>query len=365
MAERTNPAASAAPPPSQSSAAGPYRPSRSQSLTTTSSPANSTVSLFPTDSSASNSPSSPGPGPTAPEPLIRRHHTVSTPSSRLIRGERSKARLALQGAGLSEEDQKYYLPDSPVTAAGGGWADARSEIRETDSKDMRRDSTGATLATMVEGASSRSGGVSPALSAHSSTGTGNSGRGGSAFVVVRASKGDAPLSERKENTRSIQPDSSSAEQGSKRRHPVVTPPRHAPLSVSLPAHATSFGGFDNGRTTSPAPMESWNSLREAEGSFEGDAEWEKSLLDEKARLFEEEDTVHRVRRFSIADCRVRLLIPSPVSPQLVHHHPWVPLLPPQHSNPVHHPPSTHSPPHSPILAHKHLARLAPTPPPPG
>ncbi|SCV69041.1 BQ2448_2061 [Microbotryum intermedium] len=53
--------------------------------------------------------------------LVRRHHTLSTSSSRLVRLERSRARLALQGVGLSEEDQEYYVPPSPIR--GSLWSD--------------------------------------------------------------------------------------------------------------------------------------------------------------------------------------------------------------------------------------------------
>ncbi|GAA5890312.1 hypothetical protein JCM6882_008791 [Rhodosporidiobolus microsporus] len=52
--------------------------------------------------------------------LARRNNTVSTASSRLVRLERTRARLALQGAGLSEEDQNFYVPPSP--ARGGPYA---------------------------------------------------------------------------------------------------------------------------------------------------------------------------------------------------------------------------------------------------
>lgn len=279
MAELVNPSSSSSPAASPAPSAGPFRPSRSQSLTSGSSPSNPAIPLLSPNSS---SPASPA----APESLIRRHHTLSTSSSRLIRGERSRARLALQEAGLSEADQQYYLPDSPVTATGpSNWPERRSEANSSEGASAWNAMTGASsLSTMVEG-EPRSGGVSPALSTQSSTGTGNSNRNSaSSFVVVRASKGDAPLAERKDTTRV---DTTTAEQGSRRRQPVVTPPRHNSLSASLPAHA--FGGADAG-----SQAESWNSLKGAEGNFEGDAEWEKSLRDEKARLFDEEDTVHRV-----------------------------------------------------------------------
>ena len=49
----------------------------------------------------------------APPELVRRHHTLST-SSRLVRLERSRARVALEGAGLSEQDREFYVPESPI-----------------------------------------------------------------------------------------------------------------------------------------------------------------------------------------------------------------------------------------------------------
>ena len=292
MTEPLNSDSSAPSTPSASSSTTPghsFRPSRSQSLTSSSSPSNPEISLFPSDSTHSPSTSSAGPSG-APETLIRRHHTLSTSSSRLIRGERNKARLALQGAGLSEADQKYYLPDSPVTAVGGGnWPEMRSNgLFDSTSSSKASTGGGTALSTMLEGASSRSGAASPALSVQSSNGTQGS-QTSSAFVVVRASKGDAPLSERKAPTRPALPNSTTSD-STKRRHPVVTPPRHTPLSVSLPAHA-SFGGPHGGRTASPTPMESWNSSREAGGNFEGDADWQQSVFDEKVR--EAEDTIHQ------------------------------------------------------------------------
>ncbi|GAA5845295.1 hypothetical protein JCM3766R1_000720 [Sporobolomyces carnicolor] len=58
--------------------------------------------------------------------LARRNNTVGASNSRLARLERNRARIALQGAGLSEEDQEFYVPPSPARAgpyANVPWSD--------------------------------------------------------------------------------------------------------------------------------------------------------------------------------------------------------------------------------------------------
>ncbi|GAA5941865.1 mRNA-binding phosphate metabolism regulator [Sporobolomyces koalae] len=58
--------------------------------------------------------------------LARRNNTVGASNSRLVRLERNRARIALQGAGLSEEDQEFYVPPSPARSgpyANVPWSD--------------------------------------------------------------------------------------------------------------------------------------------------------------------------------------------------------------------------------------------------
>ncbi|KAI5479570.1 high-glucose-regulated protein 8 [Pseudohyphozyma bogoriensis] len=162
--------------------------------------------------------------------LVRRHHTLS--SSRLVRLERSKVRVALQGVGLSAADQEFYVPDSPVGAPPHGWSDAGHGGYHSP------DPTLTSFPTLTNSPASTSSFESSPLPQPKR----------SSFVVVRAGKGDV-LAERRQ---------------------PMSPPRQAA----------------NRTITPPKPqLKHRNSLKpflEADNESTGDKEdWEQSLQDER------------------------------------------------------------------------------------
>ncbi|ORY55335.1 hypothetical protein BCR35DRAFT_222207 [Leucosporidium creatinivorum] len=217
--------------------------------------------------------------------LVRRHHTLSTSSSRMGRLERSRARLALQGVGLSEEDQDFYIPPSPVRAGPvGGWSDVGHGAPSFGAPPTRH-----SLAVVGESHSrttsnsSAWGGSSEAASSSSPSvgvGAGASPQGEqqeqdqqqptqvlpapaakrSSFVVLRGAKGDAALTQRR----------------------TEQPQQQLPTTVASPPRVDSLAQ----RTSSPPKeLKHKNSLKpflEAEASSAGgEEEWERSLKDER------------------------------------------------------------------------------------
>lgn len=152
----------------------------------------------------------------APPELVRRHHTLST-SSRLVRLERSRARVALEGAGLSEQDREFYVPESPIDGPPNAWSDLghATATRPTTLSALGAHSrttsgSGNTAAAWAssEPLVSPGGGYanqaatpflprtdSPATAFYSSSPPGSAKR--SSFVVLRGGKGDAALTERR------------------------------------------------------------------------------------------------------------------------------------------------------------------------
>lgn len=167
-----------------------------------------------------------------------------------MRTERNKARVALQVVGLSEDDQRFYLPESPVQTTG--WSSYPSDPAP---RLGRTDSATSSVGAAWGGSPSPSlPGTPVRLEAFerlplTSGGTPSSGAR-SSFVVVRASKGDAPLSE---------------------RQVLVTPPRASAL--------------ESNESPRPPLGESRNSLKpflenEGEGFVE-EEDWERSIVDER------------------------------------------------------------------------------------
>ncbi|KAM0792512.1 hypothetical protein ACM66B_005182 [Microbotryomycetes sp. NB124-2] len=228
--------------------------------------------------------------------LVRRHHTLSTSSSRLVRLERNKARLALQGVGLSEEDQEFYVPPSPVKPTIG-WSEGinsnepgAAHVRHSlaapppsrgGSNSLDRSNSNGSSVGRGAGGSTWSGsdstiGAGPSESVSNSTqleaggshnkptpvSTSQSSKR-SSFVVVRGGKGDAELTTRKQDAQ---------------------PVWNAALDQPLMSEAST--------------LKHKNSLKpflEAEQGENGEEEWERSLKDERNK---EEMELYRKDQFT-------------------------------------------------------------------
>lgn len=267
--------------------------------------------------------------------LVRRHHTLSTSSSRLVRLERSRARLALcvhfvgyrslillrpltcdlsyaallrQGVGLSEEDQEYYVPPSPVRATAAGWSDVGHDsinsftsapVRHSINVSTSTSGTGtpasvpvpATLGTghgirappgtvgwgndeaASEGnvaAAFEATAASVATPAPTAVPPPNPKR--SSFVVLRGAKGDSELTQRKTDAQL-----------------AATLSEQEQIDQPLAIHdAQSVPG--GGASTELRHKNSLKPFLDAEAAaVGGEEEWEKSLKDERDR--EEMDLV--------------------------------------------------------------------------
>ncbi|BGP22954.1 high-glucose-regulated protein 8 [Rhodotorula toruloides] len=139
----------------------------------------------------------------APVTLTRRVNTLST-TGRMVRLERNRARLALQGVGLSEEDQEFYVPPSPIRGGPyATWTDHGHADPSTSSASAAPPTSASTAEAawkrveqqeQLQPASSASLASSPP-SAPVAPAAPESKR--SSFVVVRGGKGDQALTERK------------------------------------------------------------------------------------------------------------------------------------------------------------------------
>ncbi|GAA5877519.1 hypothetical protein JCM8547_000178 [Rhodosporidiobolus lusitaniae] len=236
--------------------------------------------------------------------LARRNNTVSTASSRLVRLERTRARLALQGAGLSEEDQNFYVPPSP--ARGGPYA-INAPWSDLGHGAASSSSTSLPLTSILGGGS---GSGSPA-SVLSPTGGGSvleqqqaqAGEAAwrraeqqqqqqqqqatsnsqpepkrSSFVVLRGGKGDSALTER----RPLQPAASSPSSSSAGTAQAISPPPHLPSTQHQPLQQQQQ---QQGQQETDQPLRHKNSLKpflEQERAQQGVVEdWEKGLMDER------------------------------------------------------------------------------------
>ncbi|GAA5860581.1 hypothetical protein JCM3774_006213 [Rhodotorula dairenensis] len=211
--------------------------------------------------------------------LTRRNNTVSTASSsRLVRLERNRARLALQGVGLSEEDQEFYVPPSPVHGgpyavwsdvghgeaapatmsaavnAQAAWSRIQEEEQSTQSPDHPVPST------TQQSAAAR---VLPSAEPKRSS-----------FVVVRGAKGDAALTERRARERiASAPGSDSS-------------PYPSPIGSAYPVSPQQMPSAPS--THDDPPLRHKNSLkpfleqeRAQRGGAEVEEDWEKGLLAER------------------------------------------------------------------------------------
>ncbi|GAA6001080.1 hypothetical protein JCM10207_007403 [Rhodosporidiobolus poonsookiae] len=233
--------------------------------------------------------------------LARRNNTVSTASSRLVRLERTRARLALQGAGLSEEDQNFYVPPSP--ARGGPYAINApwSDLGHGAS------SSSLPLSTIAASTAGSSGGPSPGVlsptagafdqpsvqagveaawrRAEQEQGLGQGQRGApvqqvqqqqqpaaaepkrSSFVVLRGGKGDAALTER----RPLQQQGEAAQS--------ISPPPVQSQAQQQQQHQAGAGDVSLKKKNSLRPF--LEQEREQQGGKE-EEDWERGLKDERA-----------------------------------------------------------------------------------
>ncbi|BGP38103.1 hypothetical protein JCM10450v2_002034 [Rhodotorula kratochvilovae] len=204
--------------------------------------------------------------------LSRGSNTVSA-ASRLVRLERNRARLALQGVGLSEEDQEFYVPPSPVRGGPyAAWSDlghggiSASPSTIPPAAAANSPASAAFAHPHVEAAWNRAAeqeqhGAAPAAGASAGQGVQPAPKR-SSFVVVRGGKGDQALTER----RSHQPQP----------------------SLSSPPATTSPVQPAQGDAPPDQPLRHKNSLkpfleqeREQLGGREVEEDWERGLMDER------------------------------------------------------------------------------------
>ncbi|GAA5996453.1 mRNA-binding phosphate metabolism regulator [Rhodotorula paludigena] len=232
--------------------------------------------------------------------LTRRNNTVSTASSsRLVRLERNRARLALQGVGLSEEDQEFYVPPSPVRGGPyAAWSDlghgglsvsatapalsavaspasnvtsfgqvqAQAAWNRAEQQEQQQQQQAGSLSGI--GAASQAGGAAVQPEPKRSS-----------FVVVRGGKGDQALTER----RAHQPQTS----------PPIVPPASSgfpstTVSASAAAVAVAQQAQQAQNATQDQTLRHKNSLkpfleqeRQQQGGREIEEDWERGLLDER------------------------------------------------------------------------------------
>ncbi|GAA5835529.1 hypothetical protein JCM9279_004572 [Rhodotorula babjevae] len=218
--------------------------------------------------------------PPSTSTLTRSSNTVSA-SSRLVRLERNRARLALQGVGLSEEDQEFYVPPSPVRGGPyAAWSDLGHGIPVADPSTSHPPHPASTsfAGPHVQAAWNRAAdqehepvgqdqGDSPsASSAGTAQGFVPPEPKRSSFVVVRGGKGDQALTERRPH----QPQPS-----------LSSPPIAPAVAPSPPPVQPSPDGQDQ-------PLRHKNSLKpfleqekEQLGGQEVEEDWERGLMDER------------------------------------------------------------------------------------
>ncbi|GAA6021802.1 hypothetical protein JCM11491_003881 [Sporobolomyces phaffii] len=230
--------------------------------------------------------------------LARRNNTVGASNSRLVRLERNRARIALQGAGLSEEDQEFYVPPSPARTgpyANVPWSDvghgaSSSPDLEATAFPSLVSPTAATFDHRHARSFSHQSDVGAAAAAWArAPGTRLTEPSQhhqqqqhpiapepkrSSFVVLRGGKGDAKLTERRPAN-------------------AVSPPPH---DYSAVAHSTSPGppdahpqAIDIGAPPGATQLRHKNSLKpfldqereEREQGGKSEEDWERGLMDER------------------------------------------------------------------------------------
>ncbi|GAA5896150.1 hypothetical protein JCM5296_007246 [Sporobolomyces johnsonii] len=246
--------------------------------------------------------SSPAPAGGIGAALARRNNTVSTASSRLVRLERNRARIALQGVGLSEEDQEFYVPPSPIR--GGPYANVPwSDVGHGGTADLDAvfplvvSPTGSSFDRSSVGggsahsrATSNSSDVAAAAWARAGQPNGAGAVGGqgvatqaaaepkrSSFVVLRGGKGDSALTERRP-ANAVQHTS-----------PPATSSGHQPATFSA-APTSSFTSAPIAAPEGSTQLRHKNSLKpfleqEREEREQGgravEEDWERGLIDER------------------------------------------------------------------------------------
>ncbi|KAJ8295577.1 YTH domain-containing family protein [Rhodotorula toruloides] len=205
--------------------------------------------------------------------LTRRVNTLST-TGRMVRLERNRARLALQGVGLSEEDQEFYVPPSPVRGGPySTWTDHGHADPATSSAGAAPPSSASTAEAAWKRAEQQEQ-LQPAFSTSLASSPPSapvvpappeSKR--SSFVVVRGGKGDQALTERKSH------------------HPHSSVSSANATSPPPTAYPSSPSQDDGG--SQDQPLRHKNSLKpflEQERQQQGgrDVEdWETGLMDER------------------------------------------------------------------------------------
>ncbi|GAA5829877.1 hypothetical protein JCM5353_006100 [Sporobolomyces roseus] len=223
--------------------------------------------------------------------LTRRNNTVGASNSRLVRLERNRARIALQGAGLSEEDQEFYVPPSPARTgpyANVPWSDVGHGSSDFDSTFPSLVSpTGSTFDRHSRSFSNQSDVVAAAAWARAGPPQTSQAPGGmnqaqtnvpepkrSSFVVLRGGKGDSKLTERRPATATSPPPASSS---------FYNDDDSTHQSES---QAVDIEGTGDGSTT---PLRHKNSLKpfldqereEREQRGRAEEDWERGLMDER------------------------------------------------------------------------------------
>ncbi|GAA5920186.1 hypothetical protein JCM1841_006636 [Sporobolomyces salmonicolor] len=238
--------------------------------------------------------------------LARRNNTVSTASSRLVRLERNRARIALQGVGLSEEDQEFYVPPSPIR--GGPYANVPwSDVGHGAPADLDAvlplvvSPTGSTFDRSSAGggsAHSRATSTSSDVAAAAWTKAGQSNGAGavggqgaatqaaaaaepkrSSFVVLRGGKGDSALMERRpanavQHTSPPAPATSSGPPPS--AYPATPTTSFASAAIAAPEGSTQLR-----HKNSLKPFLEQEREEREQGGRAVEEDWERGLIDER------------------------------------------------------------------------------------
>ncbi|GAA5953911.1 hypothetical protein JCM3765_000688 [Sporobolomyces pararoseus] len=223
--------------------------------------------------------------------LARRNNTVGASNSRLVRLERNRARIALQGAGLSEEDQEFYVPPSPARTgpyANVPWSDVGHG--STDDVESPFNSlvspTGSTFDRHSRSFSNQSDVVAAAAWARAGSPQGQqqqqqyqqqpvvSEPKRSSFVVLRGGKGDSKLTERRP-ANAISPPPTDLSNTSATSSPHLQSQTQA---IDITGHSSGSTQLRHKNSLKPF-LDQEREEREQGGRAEED--WERGLMDER------------------------------------------------------------------------------------
>ncbi|GAA5993171.1 hypothetical protein JCM5350_005395 [Sporobolomyces pararoseus] len=226
--------------------------------------------------------------------LARRNNTVGASNSRLVRLERNRARIALQGAGLSEEDQEFYVPPSPARTgpfANVPWSDVgHGTIDDVESPfNSLVSPTGSTFDRHSRSFSNQSDVVAAAAWARAGSPQGQQQQQQyqnqqqqsiapepkrSSFVVLRGGKGDSKLTERRPaNAISPPPTDFSTTSTS-----VSPNPQSQTQAIDISGNSSGSTQLRHKNSLKPF-LDQEREEREQGGRAEED--WERGLMDER------------------------------------------------------------------------------------